>query len=285
MIRKVTTSDEEVLSTNGESSLFVKHYQNGTPKHHLLIVHGAIEHSGRLRELTEYLLQHMENIKITVYDHLGHGRSGGARAYFESIQVLINDFEMILKREMEKLPHAHHWVFAHSMGGLITLSSKVATSPPASLKGIILSNPCIRPIIKYEMLLEKVVRRIEKIFPYFHLPSLYKGSHLTRDAVKANEFYTDPLISKFVTARMAKEIYESSEKIRRQSYYMRAPMLFLIGEKDEVVDAESTKLFAGGIDKTLKTVIQYPDHYHDLCNELERDSIFERITIWMQQQV
>lgn len=285
MLRKITITDEEIHSTNGESSLFIRHYQKGNPRQHILIVHGAVEHSGRLSELSDYLLEHLDNIKITVYDHLGHGRSGGARAYFKSMQILIDDFEMILESEIQKLPNAHHWVFAHSMGGLITLSSKLAKNPPPQLKGMILSNPCIRPIIRYEMLLEKSVRKIEAIFPYFHLPTLYKGAHLTRDPVKANEFYTDPLISKFVTARMAKEIYEYSEKIRRQSYYMRVPMLFLIGEKDEVVDAESCKLFAGGIDKSLKTVIQYPQHYHDLCNELGRDKIFESITIWMQERI
>ncbi len=285
MVKKFSIDDEEILSSNGESLLFLRHYQKGNPRQHILLVHGAIEYAGRFSEFITYLLDHLDNIKITTYDHLGHGRSGGARAYFKSLQILIDDMEMIARREHEKLPDAHHWIFAHSMGGLIALSSTFATNPPPSLKGIILSNPCIRPVVKYEILLEKVVKKIEILFPFFHLPTLYKGAHLTRDPVKANEFYTDPLISKFMTARMAKEIYEWSKKIRRQAYYMRAPMLFLIGEQDQVVDPESTKLFASGIDKSLKTVIQYPHHYHDLCNELERDRIFERITVWMQEQL
>ncbi|HLT21854.1 MAG TPA: lysophospholipase [Bacteriovoracaceae bacterium] len=285
MVKKFSINDEEILSSNGESLLFLRHYQKGNPRQHILLVHGAIEYADRFSEFIKYLLDHLDNIKITTYDHLGHGRSGGARAYFKSLQILIDDMEMIARREHEKLPDAHHWIFAHSMGGLIALSSTFATNPPSSLKGIILSNPCIRPVVKYEILLEKVVNKIEVLFPFFHLPTLYKGAHLTRDPIKANEFYTDPLISKFMTARMAKEIYEWSKKIRRQAYYMRAPMLFLIGEQDQVVDPESSKLFASGIDKSLKTVIQYPQHYHDLCNELERDKIFERITVWMQEQL
>lgn len=285
MLKKFTVYDEEIHSTNGESLLFLRHYQKGTPRQHILIVHGAIEYAGRLGELTNYLLEHFDNIKITTYDHLGHGRSGGARAYFKSMQILIDDMEMIARREHKKLPDAHHWIFAHSMGGLIALSSSFATNPPKTLKGIILSNPCIRPTVKYEMLLEKVVGKIEQFLPFFHLPSLYKGAHLTRDPIKANEFYTDPLISNFMTARMAKEIYESSKKIRRQSYYMRAKFLILIGEQDEVVDPESTKLFASGIDKSLKTIIQYPQHYHDLCNEIDRDKIFEAITVWMNEEL
>ncbi|HLT22691.1 MAG TPA: alpha/beta fold hydrolase [Bacteriovoracaceae bacterium] len=285
MLNKYRAYDEEILSTNGESLLFLRHYQKGSPRHHFLIVHGAIEHGGRLGELTSYLLEHWDNIKITTYDHLGHGRSGGARAFFKSMQILIDDMEMIALREYEKHPYTHHWIFAHSMGGLVALSSRFALNPHKELKGIILSNPCIRPLVKYEILLEKVVRKIEFLLPFFHLPTLYKGAHLTRDPIKANEFYTDPLISKFMTARMAREIYDWSKKIRRQAYYMRAPMLFLIGEEDQVVDPESTKLFASGIDKSLKTIIQYPQHYHDLCNELNREKIFEDVTVWMQEQL
>lgn len=285
MAKKYSVHDEEILSTNGESLLFLRHYDKGTPRHHFLIVHGAVEYAERLNELTHFLLENFDNIRITTYDHLGHGRSGGTRAYFKNLQILIDDMEMIAHREYKKVPYQHHWIFAHSMGGLITLSSQFALNPHKELKGIILSNPCIRPIVQYEILLEKSVRKIEMLFPFFRLPSLYKGAHLTRDPIKANEFYTDPLISKFITARMAKEIYDGSRKIRRQSYYMRAPMLFLVGEKDQVVDPESVKLFASGIDKSLKTIIQYPHYYHDLCNEIDREKIFEDIKRWMQEQL
>lgn len=282
---KHTTKSEEILSTNGESLLYLKHYSSGIPRHHILIVHGAIEHAGRFNELIDFLLKQLGNVHITTYDHLGHGRSGGARAYFDRMSILIDDMEMIAKRAVEDFPSAHHWIFAHSMGGLIALSSHFATNPYPELKGMVLSNPCIRPVVHYEALLEKTVRTVEKLFPFFHLPTLYKGAHLTRDPVKANEFYTDPLVSKYMTARMAREIYESSQKLRREAYYIKCKTLFLIGLKDEVVDPESTKLFAGAIDKSLKTVIQYPEHYHDLWNELGRDKIFETIINWMKQEL
>jgi alpha-beta hydrolase superfamily lysophospholipase len=114
---------------------------------------------------------------------------------------------------------------------------------------------------------------------------IYSGKDLTRDAERANDFDTDSLIPKFMTVRMAKEIVEACSKIVGQSYYLKIPSLFLISGEDKIVDSQSTLLFAHGVDKKMTHIIQYPDHYHELWNELDRNEIFKEMKLWIDKQL
>jgi alpha-beta hydrolase superfamily lysophospholipase len=54
-----------------------------------------------------------------------------------------------------------------------------------------------------------------------------------------------------------------------------------VAGKDKIVDSESTTLFAHGVDKRLGQTIQYPDHFHELWNEVDRFEIFETMKKWI----
>jgi len=115
------------------------------------------------------------------------------------------------------------------------------------------------------------------------LPLLYKGKDLSRDPLRANDFDSDTLIPSFITVRMAKEVVDASQKIRGLAYYLKIPSLFLIAGKDKIVDPESTALFSHGIEKRLTKTIHYPDHYHELWNEIDRQEIFETMKKWIEK--
>jgi alpha-beta hydrolase superfamily lysophospholipase len=116
-----------------------------------------------------------------------------------------------------------------------------------------------------------------------HLPVIYTGKDLSHDPERANDFDSDTLIPNFITVGMAKEVVEASHRVRGLSYYMRIPSLFLIAGNDKIVDAESTAIFAHGIEKRLTQVIHYPSHYHELWNEIDRFEIFETMKKWIEK--
>ncbi len=88
--------DKTILSTDGTSELFVRHYGVEKPKLHFILVHGALEHSGRHADLIEFLLTKMgQGVAVTAWDHVGHGRSGGVRAYVSQFKVYVDDMGLI----------------------------------------------------------------------------------------------------------------------------------------------------------------------------------------------
>lgn len=253
-----------------------------------MLVHGALEHSGRHMDLVNFWLRSYTDVAVTVFDGLGHGRSGGARCYLSHFSLYVDDMNKVGEfMQTKNLPITKTFICSHSLGGLITLTrildSAFGWNFPTH--GLIFSSPCVRPRVLMSGASEALLGRLDVIAPKLHLPMVYKGSDLTRDPDRANDFDTDPLIPKFITVRMAREIIDASSRVRGLSYYLRIPSLFLVAGEDRIVNPESTLLFAQGIDKRLVQVIQYPNHHHELWNEIDRQEIFLTMRKWVEKQL
>lgn len=287
-IATFTTEDYSLPASDGESQIFVRRFFRGEPKLHFLIVHGALEHSGRHVDLVHFLLKSYQDVTVTVFDNIGHGKSGGTRAFVNSFKDYINDFYKVAEfSEKKNAPYTKTFICAHSLGGLISLSRLLdsAEAWPFPVKGLIFSSPCIKPRMILGSLSESLVEKLDKFTPKLHLPLIYNGADLTRDTDRANDFDTDALIPKYMSVRMAKEVIHACNRIRGQSYYLNIPSLFLIAGEDRIVDPEATTLFAHGIDKRLVEVIQYPHHHHELWNEVDRQKIFMTMKNWIEKQL
>ena len=282
-----TGRDQSFLSTDGESQVFIRQYGAQKPKLHFLLVHGALEHAGRYQDLVHFVLKNFgQDVAITTWDHIGHGRSGGPRAFIGGFKHYVEDMNLVGELvQKSNSPETKNIILAHSMGGLITLTRILDTTYgwKYPVSAMVFSSPCIRPQLALGPPSESILKKLNMLSGNIRLPLLYKGKDLSRDPLRANDFDSDTLIPSFITVRMAKEVVDASQKIRGLAYYLKIPSLFLIAGKDKIVDPESTALFSHGIEKRLTKTIHYPDHYHELWNEIDRQEIFETMKKWIEK--
>ncbi len=284
---KLTITEEIITSKEGNVPLYIKHFGGATsPDWHFIFLHGAIAYTDRYTDLFESLITNFKNSIVTSFDQMGHGRSGGTRAYVANFDHYVADLEQVYQLVKERYinPNKKIIILSHSMGGLITLRWLLSKQAGAELPyGAVFAAPCVRPIQILGKFGESALNKLHLLTPKLHLPAIYKGADLTRDEVKANEFDTDTLIPKFICAEMGYQIIKAGKQVRPLAYYIKTPSLFLLAEDDRVVETDTAELFTHGIDKKYAKVVKYSQARHDLLNDINRDSVFKDIKNWIQQ--
>lgn len=64
----------------------------------------------------------------------------------------------------------------------------------------------------------------------------------------------------------------------------QTPVLLIHGEADKIVPVEFSKRLMGLLKIEDKTLITYPDAYHEIFNDLDREKTFADVIHWLDQR-
>ena len=92
----------------------------------------------------------------------------------------------------------------------------------------------------------------------------------------------DPLIAhETQPTKTVAELVRSDERLKEEFARIRLPLLILHGTEDKAAKSSGSQFFydrAGSTDKTLKL---YEGHFHDLLNDVGKDTVMSDITSWI----
>jgi len=253
-------------------SLFVKPYIIKNEKSRIFIVHGICEHSGRYEYLAKKLNEN--GFSVITYDLRGHGKSNGKRGYIKKYQQHIYDLEEIIKEYDNK--EVKRYLLGHSLGGLI--AHLYMTSNNQEVDGLITSGAPTEFLTSV-----KPLRFIGyKWLGFVSVKNNFGTGLLSKDTEVEQKYNSDPLVLKKFKLRLAGEMFIKGVKnLNKNIIKNNKPILILHGYEDKIVPKEfSVKTFEL-IKHDNKKLVIYDKMYHEIFNELDKDTVIKDVISWV----
>ncbi|MEE9372069.1 MAG: lysophospholipase [Saprospiraceae bacterium] len=266
-----------IVSSTGQD-LHVKHWSVDKPKAQIFFVHGYAEHISRYKHLAKKL--NKEGYSVIGYDHVGHGKSGGERAYIDRFDQFVWDLKRVMDEYRdEELPQ---FVFGHSMGGLIA-TAYCTLYRPDNLNGVITSGAALK--VDDSPVLQTIAPFLSEIIAHAKTKSI--GSQdISRDADVVADYDSDPKVYRGgIKMRTASEILLRIKKTNRIAHLFTQPVLFMHGSADQITNPEGTIHFCekcNSVDKELK---MWDGFFHELINEPEKEEVIKYMVQWLNARL
>ncbi len=243
----------------------------------LLVVHGLAEHSGRYMNV----VNHFVPLDFAVYgiDHLGHGKSEGARVYVERFTDYTDTLKIYFDMVRAWHPDKPIFLVGHSLGGLI--GAMYLLEHQNELAGAVLSGPLVKMAGDISPMVVFMGKLFSVLAPKAGLTALV-AEGISRDPAVVQAYVNDPLVyTGKITARLAGELVAATQRITAEAAKITLPLLIVQGSEDKLVDPAGAKLLYDAVGATDKTLKVYEGFYHEVFNEPDRAQVLGDVESWL----
>ncbi|MFB6263474.1 MAG: lysophospholipase [Bradymonadaceae bacterium] len=251
-----------------------------TPRAVVCLMHGYGEHSSRYGHVGSALAR--LGYRIAAIDARGHGRSTGERAYIDSYQHYVDDYQQLFDWAAARWSTDRIFGLAHSNGGLIAL--RHAQTHPDTADGYALTSPMCGFADDIPPLKALSGRLLSRIWPSFSMATEVDPSTLTHDEAVVDAYEQDPLVLQSATARWFTEALAAQRAALASADRLEQSFLFLVAGDDALTAPEASRSLFDAMAATDREFELYPDLYHELLNETEWQTIVRRIHEWFRRR-
>ena len=244
----------------------------------VLLVHGLGEHAGRYEELARRMNDW--GFAVRGYDHYGHGDSGGARGGLPSDQRLVEDLADVLGSTRKRMDASTPLILlGHSMGGLV--AAQLVAQGLGRVEGLVLSSPALDPGLN--ALQKLLLAVLPSIAPDLRVGNGLNPKWISHDPQVVQTYQQDKLIHDRISGRLARYIADTGPAVLAAAPRWQVPTLLMYAGSDKLVSPRGSAAFAKAAPARVVEVQAYPELYHEIFNELEREPVYARLEDWLSR--
>jgi acylglycerol lipase len=253
----------------------------GTPRAHLLLVHGIAEHVGRYPHVASQLAG--AGIETHAYDQRGFGGSGGHRAYVDRWSQYHDDLEERLAEVRSAARGLPVVLYGHSMGGLTALGYVLADPPRPLPDLLVLSAPAIDAVLPAWK--RKLAGILGRTVPRFALANTFRKGALTSDEAVEAAYRADPIAVHRTTARLGSELLREQGRVKdvlERGGPLPVTTYVLHGADDPIVPEWASRPLEGRTNVTRRV---YAGLHHETHNEPSGSAVIDDTIAWIVRKV
>lgn len=270
---------EETLENQGLKIFFRSWRPPTSARGAVVVVPGFNSHSGYYIWAAERLAA----VGQATYaiDLRGRGKSDGERFYVEKFVDYVSDIAALVDLVRSRNTGLPVFLLGHSAGGV--LACLYTLDHPSAATGLICESFAFQtPAPDFAL---AVLKGLSHVAPHAHVLRL-KNEDFSRDPQVVAGMNSDPLIAhETQPTKTVAELVRADERLKEEFARIRLPLLILHGTGDKAAKSSGSQMFydrAGSTDKTLKL---YDGHFHDLLNDLGRETVLTDITAWIEARL
>jgi alpha-beta hydrolase superfamily lysophospholipase len=243
----------------------------------VVVIHGIRDHAERYEALGTALAD--RGFAVVSHDLRGHGRSGGRRQRFDTIDQLVADVDLVADQARAEHPGVPLFVYGHSLGGLI--GTQYVLAHPEDVDGLVLSGAALKLPVDVTGAQIFAARLFGTILP--NLPAQPVDDTKFVSTPEANTaFLEDPLISHDkLPARSAKATLNAIRDVEGRYAEVALPILVMHGSADAVTAIDGSRGLVADARSPDKELRIWDDQWHDLLHEPAREQVIASVVEWI----
>ena len=276
-----TMTHSEFIADDGMRLPLRSWLPDGKPKAMILALHGFNDYSNAFTDSGEEWAK--RGIATFAFDQRGFGAApqhgfwaGGPRMATDAAEAA-----SVLRKRYPGVPL---YVLGESMGGAVAIVAETGVdgTPALGAHGLILEGPAVWG--------RNTMTGPERVALWFGdhvLPGLKLSGHglgiMPSDNIEMlRALGRDPLVIKETRIDTVKGLVDLMDDALAAAPKLRAPMLFLYGDHDEVIPRESTQRFLAVLPADEpRRIAFYPKGYHMLLRDLGADLVRRDVEAWV----
>jgi alpha-beta hydrolase superfamily lysophospholipase len=250
------------------------------PRAVILAVHGFNDYSNAFEGFGAFAAEH--GIAMHAYDQRGFG-ANPEPGRWPGVDMLIDD----LVRERERLedlyPDTPVYVLGESMGAAVIIAAAAEDAPLAS-DGLILSAPAVWGGDQLNDFYRLTLWVMVHVVPGLELTGSGLKVMASDNIDMLRAIGADPLFIKATRVDAIAGLVALMDVAAESVGTLDGPLLVLGGERDEIVPPGAHLAMLGRLQAGQCTEIIYPDGYHMLLRDLQRQVVWDDILAWIDGQ-
>lgn len=247
------------------------------PRAIVLAVHGFNDHHTAFVEFASAAAA--RGVMVVAYDQRGFGANPD-RGHWAGTEVMVAD----LRAEIDRLRHARPdiplFVLGESMGAAVSVLALTGDGA-AEVRGVVLSAPAVWGGPALNPFYRSLLWLLRQITPALTLTGRGLGKRPTDNEAVLRQLAADPLFIKETRVDAIGGLVDLMGAARAQGSLLRVPTLVLVGAKDEIVPVEAQLDFAATLPPATTKLIVYPDGWHLLLRDLQRERVWADVLGWI----